>query len=244
MNFNSYEDLEKLIHDNVHESISLEYKGTKILIKKDAQSICKAVSAFANSAGGTFLIGISESEDSIKLDGGWSGTSKIDWLHRVISSGTFPPVDTFKITEIESGSGYYYIIAVTVSPNAPHQAQDNRYYKRHGPHTDPMEHYEIEDIRNRPRGQMQPLEISLFPQEQLLSLKIKNASSQKTINRIKIEIDSNFEFDRRSITSLKEHGIRQIRSGVEHVFLIGTSFEILSKNENAEIHILGSGLIA
>src|SRR5690606_1106940 len=105
--------------------------------------------------------------------------SKLDWLHRAISSGTFPAVETANVTEINIETGRYYVITVEVSPKAPHQSQDHRYYKRRGSHSDPMEHYEVEDIRNRPKSKALPLEIVLFPEGQLVSFKLRNISDSE-----------------------------------------------------------------
>ncbi|WP_312357513.1 ATP-binding protein [Agrobacterium sp.] len=159
LDLNSLTDLESFFADNPAESVGLEYKSSKILAKGEIGPICKGVSAFANSAGGTFVIGIDAKDGRTTLDDGWQGQSKLDWIYRAINSGTFPAVETAVVKEIQGERGKYYVISVDVSKEAPHQGQDNRYYKRRGSHSDPMEHYEIEDVRNRPKGKGSPLEI-------------------------------------------------------------------------------------
>lgn len=237
LGINTIEDLEKFVADQPPESVTLEYKSSRLLQKSDAQAICKTVSAFANSIGGTFVIGIDASGESLKLDGGWPENSRIDWLHRIINSGTFPAVETVTITEIAAESGKYYIISVNVSPKAPHQGQDQRYYRRRGSHSDPMEHYEIEDIRNRPKSEQLPLDISLFTEGQLLSLKLRNVSPSDPVDNLIVVIDANFEFDRISVTRLTERGLRQMRPSVEHVFLLDSFPAILQATSEPKLHV-------
>lgn len=54
-------------------------------------ALCKIVSAFANSAGGTLIIGIEmDNLTPARLDDGPPGPSKRDWIFPVINGGTFP----------------------------------------------------------------------------------------------------------------------------------------------------------
>jgi predicted HTH transcriptional regulator len=55
-------DLERLINDEVLESLKLEYKGSASLGRKNDQrnELFKDVSAFANSASGQIVYGIQE----------------------------------------------------------------------------------------------------------------------------------------------------------------------------------------
>lgn len=239
MNFGIHtpEDLEKFVSEQPPEGVQLEYKNSRILQKSDTQAICKAISAFANSAGGVFVIGIDASTEQLILDGGWSGASRLDWLHRVINSGTFPAVETAYVTEIVADSGRYYVIDVKVSPKAPHQSQDQRYYRRRGSHSDPMEHYEIEDIRSRPASEQLPIEVSLFTERQLVSFKLRNTSHFEPVENLTVTIQANFDFERDTTARLQTRGLRQLRAGVEHVFLIDSFFTILQANPEPEFTI-------
>ncbi|OEC93381.1 ATP-binding protein [Rhizobium sp. YK2] len=234
------EDLERFVFDRPPESVTLEYKNSRILQKSDTHAVCKAVSAFANSMGGTFIIGIDASGETLTLDGGCTGPSKIDWIHRVINSGTFPAVETIDVTEITADAGSYYVIDTKVSPKAPHQSQDHRYYRRRGSHSDPMEHYEIEDVRNRPKTVLAPLEISLFPEGQVVSFKLRNASSSEPIDNLSVEVDANFPFDRDSVARLKARGLKQMRPSVEHIYMIDSFHTILSSTAEPELQITAS----
>jgi predicted HTH transcriptional regulator len=55
-------DLDRLIADDIQESLTLDYKDARALGKTDPQrnELCKDVSAFANSAGGQIIYGIQE----------------------------------------------------------------------------------------------------------------------------------------------------------------------------------------
>src|SRR6202012_1466998 len=122
----------------------------------------KTVSALANSVGGTFIIGIEMEElKPIRIDAGTPGPSKRDWIFQIIGNGTFPAVEAIDIHEFTTETGTIYAIDVPASRHAPHQSNDHKYYKRRGSHSDVMEHYEIEDIRNRPKGNLTPLRVDL-----------------------------------------------------------------------------------
>lgn len=237
LDLNSLTDLESFFADNPAESVGLEYKSSKILAKGEIGPICKGVSAFANSAGGTFVIGIDAKDGRTTLDDGWQGQSKLDWIYRAINSGTFPAVETAIVKEVQGESGKYYVISVGVSKDAPHQGQDNRYYKRRGSHSDPMEHYEIEDVRNRPKGKGSPLEISLFPEGLLASFKVRNISESDVIDHLKISVESNFTLDHDWIKELSVRGLRQLRPSVEHVFILDSFYSMSKETNEPEIKI-------
>ncbi len=202
------------------------------------------MSAFANSAGGTFVIGIDAKDGRTTLDDGWQGQSKLDWIYRAINSGTFPAVETAVVKEIQGERGKYYVISVDVSKEAPHQGQDNRYYKRRGSHSDPMEHYEIEDVRNRPKGKGSPLEISLFPEGLLASFKVRNISESVVIDHLKISVESNFKLDHDWIKELSLRGLRQLRPSVEHVFILDSFYSMSKETNEPEINITATFEVA
>ena len=59
-------EIERLISDQIEESLTLEYKGKESLGKKDSdkKEISKDVSAMANSGGGILIYGVSEYDES------------------------------------------------------------------------------------------------------------------------------------------------------------------------------------
>lgn len=61
----SFDDIEKLISNEVEENIHLDYKAAGALDKKDDKKrneITKDISAFANSDGGIIVYGVSEED--------------------------------------------------------------------------------------------------------------------------------------------------------------------------------------
>ncbi|MGJ4948667.1 AlbA family DNA-binding domain-containing protein [Bradyrhizobium sp. HKCCYLS20291] len=104
MVFKSYEtldDVHAIVTEQIPEGVNLEYKGSDILINRDANKICKTVSALANSAGGTFIVGIEmRNLMPVRVDDGTPGPSKRDWIYQIINGGTFPAVETIEIREL------------------------------------------------------------------------------------------------------------------------------------------------
>jgi predicted HTH transcriptional regulator len=66
-------DLQRLVDDEIPESLTLDYKKSPALAKDSASrdELCKDVSAFANSAGGRIIYGIPEKDQKPQpLDSG------------------------------------------------------------------------------------------------------------------------------------------------------------------------------
>jgi hypothetical protein len=148
-------DLERLVHDKIQESLTLEYKDSRALEKQDRQrdELCKDVSAFANSAGGQIVYGIKELDREPKgLDSGAPNNQITrEWIEQVIDSNVQPRIDGLVITPIpfdDSNTGYVLTIPQAVV-RAPHQAPDHKYYKRQNFQSMPMEDYEIRDALRR-----------------------------------------------------------------------------------------------
>src|ERR1043166_2436932 len=141
--FATLDDVETIVTERIPEGVTLEYKSSSILIDRDANTVCKTVSALANSAGGTFIIGIEmKNLVPVRIDDGTPGASKRDWIYQTINGGTFPAVEVIDILEFQTPTGTIYVIEVPPSPQAPHQSKDRKYYKRRGSHSEVMEHYE------------------------------------------------------------------------------------------------------
>jgi hypothetical protein len=219
---------------HIPESTVFEYKHSLILNDKDA--LCKTVTAFANSMGGYFLTGIeSKNGKPIRLDGGFRGLSKLDWMYKIINANTFPPVECLQVFEIPDDQGTYYVIAVSQSPHAPHQSADHRYYKSRGTHSEPMEHYEIEDVRNRPKQPLSPLRISLHMDEFMAVLVIENTHATDTVKNIRCNVRDTFGLPESRLSSLKTRGIRELHPRSGRRFILDTVHTILNKNKEAEI---------
>jgi predicted HTH transcriptional regulator len=145
--YRTFDDIRSIVTNGIPEGVSLEYKASEIVANRRIAKLCKTVTAFANSAGGQFVIGIEEKDNlPVKVDGGVPAPSRRDWIHQIVSTHTFPPVEAFEVFEIADARAIYYVVDVPASAKAPHQFE-GRYYKRRGPHCEVMEHYEIEDVR-------------------------------------------------------------------------------------------------
>lgn len=221
-----------IVDEQIPEGVNLEYKSSSILVRRDAEVLCKVVSAFANSTGGTFIIGIeTKDEVPIRVDDGTPGASRRDWIFQVINGGTFPAVEVVDIREIPMPTGTIYIVDVPVSPQAPHQSRDHKYYKRRGSHSEVMEHYEIEDVRNRPKRARSPLIVDLQMENILAYLRLANESDVDTITDLRCEIESNFTLDRGGLDPLRNRGLRALLPRSELHFIIGSAYEILQTQE-------------
>jgi Putative DNA-binding domain len=236
--YKTLDDIRAIITEDIPEGVGLEYKGSNILVAKDIKALCKTVTALANSIGGQFVTGIeSQGAKPVRLDGGVAGPSRVDWIHKIINTSTFPAVESVEILELTESTGSYYVINVAASVQAPHQSNDRRYYKRRGSHSEPMEHYEIEDVRNRPKRPLAPLRVELFTQEILAFLYFKNEHRSDSLRNVKCRIESNFELERNGIQSLASRGLRELRAQTERFFLLDTVPMMLSKNPEAELRV-------
>jgi hypothetical protein len=145
------------------ETEYFEYKSSKTPVEKLKEKISIAASAFWNSGGGVFVVGLNNSG---VIDGGIPetiGRQNIrDWVDQVISTVT--PVGIYEIktispqasTSLIHDSHVVLAIAFEESIVAPHMACDNKYYIRAGTHSVPANHFLIEAIRAR-RGIQKPV---------------------------------------------------------------------------------------
>jgi hypothetical protein len=235
--YKSIEDVRSIVDLKMPESLSLEYKGSKVI--ENANAICKAVTAFANSVGGQFVVGIEQAtkHKPAALDGGVSGPSRLDWLYQIISANTFPSVETIEVDELEEASGRYYIVTVGASLKAPHQCGDHKYYKRRGSHSEPMEHYEIEDVRSRPKGDLAPLSVSLVKDEGLVLLRFFNTREAEDVTNIHCNIASNVKFQTDGIDTLANEGVKRLPPREELIFLLDSIGMMLQAREDAQFSV-------
>ena len=150
---NSLAEIGLLVSNQIPESIHLDYKASPALDPKKRDEIAKDVSAFANSDGGLLIYGVEEDKDShfpLKIDSGVNPKWNREWLEQVLTSNINPRVEGIEIKAFPLSTGNSIVcINVPKSFRGPHQASDNKYYKRFNFSAFPMEHYEVEDARFR-----------------------------------------------------------------------------------------------
>jgi hypothetical protein len=167
-------DLEEL---PAGESDDYEYKSSLIATQSNyraelADKITKTASAFWNTGGGIFVVGM---DDKGKVDGGipktMGKTNLRDWVDQVLMSVV--PVGPYSVKLIEPASDaspipagqVVLVVAFGESYDLPHMAPDYRYYVRTGAHSNPANHYLVEAIRAR-RGLRRPLLRGLLREHQ------------------------------------------------------------------------------
>jgi hypothetical protein len=150
--------LQKLIENEIEESLTLEYKSAEALDRNETKKkeITKDVSAMANSAGGTIIYGISEYSQLEKrhLPEKITPVDRThfprEWVEQIIQA-IRPRIEGIIIHSINLSSGETDVAFAIEIPqsNTAHQASDHRYYKRFNFQAVPMEDYEIRDVMFR-----------------------------------------------------------------------------------------------
>jgi Predicted transcriptional regulator containing an HTH domain and an uncharacterized domain shared with the mammalian protein Schlafen len=152
------DDLNALITNQITEDLHLDYKRSATFDKplQDVKTdLSKDVSAFANSDGGVLVYGVVEDNTTklpVSLD---IGVDHKVWtrerIESLINAHINPRIDGLEVIQIRrSDDRSAYVVAVPKSSRGPHQERVNfRYYKRFNFSSEPMEDYEISDVRNR-----------------------------------------------------------------------------------------------
>jgi len=146
-----------------------DYKRNADKIKK---YILKTVSAFSNHGGGIVLIGVDD-KGNIE-EGVLSEVSKQSTRERlidVIESNITPALRDFAVKIIERNGKHLFAVIVGDSSNAPHQANDNKYYGRIDGRSLPLDGMQVRDIITRVR------EVDLEPTAEAVDRKLPNATS-------------------------------------------------------------------
>ena len=153
------DDLNALITNQITEDLHLDYKRSatfeKPLLEEVKKDLSKDTSAFANSDGGVLVYGVVEDNTTklaVSLD---NGVDHKVWtrerIEGVINANVSPRIDGLEVIQIRlSADRSAYVIVVPKSARGPHQDRMTfRYYKRFNFSSEPMEDYEISDVRNR-----------------------------------------------------------------------------------------------
>jgi len=148
--------INEYIKNKVEENLHLDYKAAGSLEKNDkkANELCKDVSAFGNSDGGTIIYGIKENlinkHIPEKIDPIDRNVISKEWIEQIIQGRITPRIQGILITPItvHEPNDVIYVIEIPKSDTV-HQANDRKYYKRFNFNSEPMYDYEIKDILNR-----------------------------------------------------------------------------------------------
>ena len=167
--------LERMLDDQKPEDAHLDYKGTESLLppgrggggldrQKRAEDISKDVSSFLNSDGGVLVYGVPESDEPRRTGGSpipggrgigfRKGEVTKETIEDLITSNIQPRPgpDLFQVTEVPYCGRIVFVVEVDVGLDDVWQAKDRRYYKRFNYKAEPMDHFEVEMVRNRTIG--------------------------------------------------------------------------------------------
>jgi hypothetical protein len=151
-------DLDELHRGEIMESLSLEYKDSRVLENKVYQQgeLFKDVSAFANSAGGILIFGMRESGHlPIGTDDGVDPSKiKREWLENILMANIEPKIEGLCVKPIllrskGTGNVAYVLEIPQAKSRGPHQGPEHKYYKRYNFKAEPMEDYEVRDLMRR-----------------------------------------------------------------------------------------------
>lgn len=167
-----------------------EYKSGQSSARQIKTKLAKAASAFWNSGGGHFVVGV---DDHGQPDEGFDpeiGNQSIrDWVDQIVH--TVQPVGKYDIAKVTGEVGDTLVVRFKESAALPHMAPDGRYYVRAGAHTVRAGHFLVEALRSR-RGIGRPyLQTTLRPKPDfkgVVQLGILSLSESAALN---VEVDLN-----------------------------------------------------
>jgi hypothetical protein len=148
-------ELDALHAGNVKESLTLEYKASGAIDKKDDNKkleMARDVCAMANAVGGQIVYGMTEKDhEPAGLDDGVdSKTYPEIWFEQVLQQHITPAIPGLRIRHVPLKKPMVaVVIDVPASRADPHQVSDGRYYRRHNFNRLIMEHYEVRDAMRR-----------------------------------------------------------------------------------------------
>ena len=147
-------DLLELVAARTPESLQLDFKSCRAFADGGfATSLSKDVVSFANAIGGHIVFGILE-DDKVAVgveDGVPVGTMTAERLENLISGNISPQLGGIFAHKIAlaNGNETFVIWVPEADYSAPHQASDNRYYRRHMTRCLPMADHEVRDLMRR-----------------------------------------------------------------------------------------------
>jgi hypothetical protein len=179
------------------EDDHFEFKSSRTSDKELKKKLSCAVSGFANSGGGCFVVGV---DGNGNADNGYSlkiGRQDLrDWVDQIVNEVAPVPKYDIKLISDPMGRGVIQpdsavlLVAIHESYAGPHMAPDQRYYIRAGAHTVPAKHFIIDAIWAK-RYFFKPRLTHLFrrkpEQEQTIQLGIIALTNGPAVN-VKINI--------------------------------------------------------
>jgi hypothetical protein len=235
--------VESIVEEQKPESLHLEFKRSTILSDRRTDDICKAVSAMANSDGGTLVFGVAEDKEAkaYNLDGGISDPHRAtEWLDNILSDNIAPRIQDLKISSVEIDGATYITLDVPKSFGAPHQSSDKRFYKRSNNRSFPMEAYEIDDVRGRRSSAPAPLVVDFGLDRGVFANVVVFNRSEFVCRDLKVRISSNFKMNAFGKNNFGEISLSRVGVGQRTEYILGTIFEILSETADATFRVEGS----
>jgi hypothetical protein len=109
-------DLQRLIDEEIQESLTLDYKASGSLAKdsRSRDELCKDVSSFANSAGEQIIYGIEEQNGRPTIIDQGSQITR-EWIEQVLDSNVQPRIGGLVITPVPVGNERHAYVA-TIPP--------------------------------------------------------------------------------------------------------------------------------
>lgn len=225
------QDIDKLIATQTQESLHLDYKDSRAIDRSKKAEISKDVSAFANSDGGVIIYGVIEQDHlPVARDNGVDHNQySREWLEQVINSNITPRIEGVQIIPIPvSNNNSIYVIGIPKTFRGPHQAADKKYYKRFNFQSEPMEDYEINDIRSRQNSV--PSLITFRPElkQNAVHLVVEN-TSQYTAYDVTFSFPSGITWRQgRIVPKLLQDGAKVIPPGSRYPYFYYIYPEIVS----------------
>ena len=240
----SIDEVQRLIDEDIQESLHLDYKDSRGLTRKTRDEIVKDVTAFANADGGIIIYGVEEKGHlPIKIDDGVEDSDmNREWLDQILSANITPPIEGIEIIQISHTKGRsLYVVEVPKSHRGPHQASNKKYYKRYNFRSSSMDHYEIFDIANRRSRVPTLIKVDVEIAGYMVRLTVENVSNY-AVHDVKFTFPNNFKWpSNKEFPRVFERGIRYFPPGKKFSYYYESSFSVFDEEKEIlkefEIHV-------
>ena len=231
------QEIQRLIDDEIQESLHLDYKDSRALSKKKKDEIIKDVTSFANADGGMIIYGVVEEGHLPKeIDGGVENTSMSrEWIDQILTTNINPIIAGIEINQIPiSESHSIYVINIPKSYRGPHQSIDKKYYKRYNFRSCPMDHYEIFDIANRKNRVQTLILVDVEIIKHVVRLTVENVSNYAVTN-LTFKFPEGFSWPRGDkLPRALKNGIRYFPPGKKFSYFYESVFTIFNENNKID----------